>query len=64
MQSDGAITSSDYGTWKTETAKQIFVDILLVRMHFVTEMVRRTVPWVFDYPFPVRPISSFLLELV
>ena len=36
-------------------------DNLLVRIHFVIEMIQRSglVAWVFDFPFPGSPISTF-----
>ena len=39
-----------------------FVDNLLVRIHFIIVMIRRTglVPWEFEFPFPGSLTSTFL----
>ena len=42
--------------------KEFFIDNLLVRIHFIIEMVWRTglAPWEFERPFPGSLISTFL----
>jgi len=42
--------------------REIFIDNLLVRMHFIIVMIRRTglAPWEFEFPFPGSLTSTFL----
>ena len=42
--------------------REFFVDNLLVRIHFVTEMIWLTdlAPWEFEFPFPGGLISTTL----
>jgi len=45
-----------------QTERAIFIDNLLVRLHFIIVMIRWTglAPWEFEYPFPGSLISTFL----
>ena len=38
----------------TRTEKEFFIGDLLVRIHFITELMQRTslMPWMFDFPLP------------
>jgi len=42
--------------------REFFIDSLLVRIHFIIVMIRRTglAPWGFEFPFPGSLTSSFL----
>ena len=42
--------------------REFFVDNLLVRIHFIIVMIRRTglAPWEFEKPFPVTLTSTVL----
>jgi len=42
--------------------KEFFIDNLLVRIHFIIEMIWRTglAPWEFEFTFPDSLISTFL----
>ena len=44
---------------------EFFVDNLLVRVHFIIEMIRWTglVPWGLEFPLPGSLTSSFLRKL-
>ena len=44
----------------SERETEICIDDQLVRIHFITEMIQRTVlaPWAFDFPDPGSLISS------
>ena len=48
----------------TCTYKDFFIDILLVRVHFIIVMIRWSglAPWEFEFPFPGSLISTFLVE--
>ena len=48
--------------WLTVPAIYIFIDNLLVRIHFFIVMIRWTglTPWKLEFPFPGRLISTFL----
>ena len=41
---------------------QVSIDNLLVRIHFIIEMIRWTVlaPWEIEFPFPGSLISTFI----
>jgi len=60
-----ALTKDDYA-WVTECLRvvesELFIDNLLVRVHFINVVIRWTglVPWEFEYPFPGSLISTFL----
>ena len=43
---------------------ELFVDNLLVRIHFIIVMIRWTdlAPWEFEYPFPGSLTSTFLVS--
>ena len=43
--------------------REVFIDNLLVRIHFVIVMIRWTglAPWEFEFPFPVSLTSSTFL---
>jgi len=43
---------------------EFFIDNLLVRIHVIIVMMRRTglAPWEFEFPFPGSLTSSFLSE--
>jgi len=45
-----------------QTQRECFIDNLLVRIHFIIEMIWWTglAPWEFEFPFPVSLISTFL----
>ena len=42
--------------------RDFFIDNLLVRIHFIIKMIRRTglAPWEFEFPFPGSLTSTFL----
>ena len=42
--------------------REFFIDNLLVRIHFITVMIRWTglAPWEFEFPFPGSLTSTFL----
>ena len=42
--------------------RELFIDNLLVRTHFIIAMIRRTglAPWEFEFPFPGSLTSTFL----
>ena len=42
--------------------REFFIDKLLVRIHFIIVMIRRTglAPWEFEFPFPGSLTSTFL----
>ena len=42
--------------------REFVIDNLLVRIHFIIEMIRRTglAPWEFEFPFPGSLTSIFL----
>ena len=42
--------------------RELFIDNLLVRIHFIIAMVRWTglAPWEFEFPFPGSHTSTFL----
>jgi len=42
--------------------RELFIDNLLVRIHFIIVMIRWTglAPWEFEFPFPGSLISTFL----
>jgi len=42
--------------------RKFFIDNLLVRIHFIIVMIRRTglAPWDFEFPFPGSLTSTFL----
>jgi len=44
--------------------REFFVDNLLVRIHFIIEMIWWTglAPWKFEFPFPGSLISTFLVR--
>jgi len=44
------------------TEREFFIDNLLVRIHFIIEMIRCTglAPWEFEFPFPGSLTSAFL----
>jgi hypothetical protein len=44
--------------------REFFIDNLLVRIHFISVMIRWTgfAPWGFEFPFPGSLISTFLIE--
>ena len=46
--------------------REFFIDNLLVRVHFITEMIRWTglAPCEFEFPFPGSFASTFLVQLV
>ena len=48
------------GTWSRE--REFFIVNLLVRVHFIIVMIRRTglAPWEFEFPFPGSLTSTFL----
>jgi len=48
---------------RQEQERKFFVDSLLVRIHFIIEMVWWTglAPWEFGFPFPGSLISTFLV---
>ena len=51
--------------WKVpaeQRERDLFIDNLLVRIHFVVKMNWWTglAPWVFEFPFPGSLISAFL----
>ena len=43
--------------------REFFIDNLLVRIHFIIVMIRRTglAPWEFEFPFPGSLATSFLV---
>jgi len=43
--------------------RELFIDNLLVRIHFIIEMIWWTglAPWEFEFPFPGCLISTFLV---
>jgi len=43
--------------------REFFIDNLLVRIHFIIEMIRWTglAPWEFEFPFPGSLTSTFLV---
>jgi len=43
---------------------EFFIDNLLVRVHFITVMIRWTglAPWEFEFPFPGSLTSTFLID--
>jgi len=45
-----------------QVEREFFIDNLLVRIHFIIEMIRWTglAPWAFAYPFPGSLTSTFL----
>ena len=50
--------------WSMPAAeREVFIDNLLVRIHFIIVMVRRTglAPWKFEFNFPGSLTSTFLL---
>jgi len=49
-------------TRKQGDEREFFIDNLLVRIHFIIEMIRWTgiAPWEFEFPFPGSLISTFL----
>jgi len=59
-------TVQDSGSWSgvalVEREREFFIDSLLVRIHFIIEMIWWTglTPWEFGFPFPGSLISSFL----
>ena len=42
--------------------REFFIDNLLVRIHYIIEIIWRTglAPWEFEFPFPGSLISTFL----
>ena len=44
------------------TEREFFIDNLLVRIHFIVEMIRWTglAPWEFEFPFPGSLLYTFL----
>ena len=46
--------------------REFFIDNLLVRIHFIVEMISWTglVPWKFEFPFPGSLIPTFLSRTV
>ena len=44
--------------------REFFIDNLLVRIHFIIEMIWWTglAPWEFEFPFPGSLISTFLIQ--
>jgi len=44
--------------------REFFIDNLLVRIHFIIVLIRRTglAPWEFEFPFPGSLTSTFLVE--
>ena len=46
--------------------REFFIDNLLVRIHFIIEMIRWTglAPWEFEFPFLVSLIFTFLVSSV
>ena len=53
------------GAPSTLTQRDLFIDNLLVRVHFIIEMIWWTglAPWEFEVPFPGSLISTFLVPL-
>ena len=67
MQGAGWLTRSPLGTPATCTPpsaeREFFIGNLLVRIHFIIEMIRWTglAPWEFEFPFPGSLTSTFLV---
>ena len=49
---------------RSQQESEFFVDNLLVRVHFIIEMIWWTglAPWEFEFPFPGSLISTFLVR--
>ena len=49
---------------RTCQQKEFFIDNLLVRIHFIIEMIRWTglAPWEFEFPFPASIPQGFMLQ--
>jgi len=50
-------------SFAADRAREFFIDNLLVRIHFIIEMIRWTglAPWEFKFPFPGSLTSTFLI---
>ena len=53
------------GPPRTPGEREFFIDNLLVRIHFIIEMIWWTglAPWKFEFPFPGSLTSTFLERL-
>ena len=51
-----------YSASTLRVQREIFIDNLLVRIHFIIVMIRWTglAPWEFEFPFPGSLTSTFL----
>jgi len=47
-----------------QVTRELFIDNLLVRIHFIIAMIRWTglAPWGFEFPFPGSLTSTFLVR--
>jgi len=65
LASTSADVSWTQSPWSLRTCRQrdVFIDNLLVRIHFILVMIRWTglAPWEFEFPFPGSPTSTFLV---
>jgi len=62
---EGYVSFEHVGVHVNLEQREFFIENLLIRIHFIIEMIRWTglAPWEFEFPFPGSLTSTFLIML-